>query len=86
MIRVAYKATFVRQFDKLETALQAEVLEKVALFQNTDHHRRLKVHKLHGHLKNCYSFSVNYRFRIVFEYLSKNEAALLAVGDHEVYR
>ncbi len=86
MIRVAYKATFVRQFDKLETALQAEVLEKVALFQNTGHHRQIKVHKLHGRLKNCYSFSVNYRFRIVFEYLSKNEAALLAVGDHEVYR
>lgn len=86
MIRVAYKATFIRQFDNLDVSLQEEVLEKIEQFKNPVNHLQLKVHKLHGQLKDFYSFSVNYRFRIVFEYLSSNEMVLLAVGDHEVYR
>ncbi|TSC84521.1 MAG: RelE/StbE family addiction module toxin [Parcubacteria group bacterium Gr01-1014_17] len=86
MTQVAYKATFVRQLDKLELYVQTEVLEKIEQFKDSANHRQLKVHKLHGQLKDFYSFSVNYRLRIIFEYLSKNEVVLLAVGDHEVYR
>ena len=56
------------------------------LFKNKNNHKRLNVHILHGRLKGRYSFSVNYRFRIVFTHLSKNEVVLLAVGDHTVYK
>lgn len=86
MIRVAYKATFLRQFDNLDAPLQEEILEKIEKFKNPANHQQLKAHKLHGRLKDFYSFSVNYRFRIVFEYLSSNETVLLAIGNHEVYR
>jgi len=86
MIKTAYKATFIRQFDALEGALQSEVLEKIELFRNPQNHNQLNVHKLHGPLKDCYSFSVNYKFRIVFGYISKNEVAMLTIGDHDVYR
>ncbi|PIQ69177.1 MAG: type II toxin-antitoxin system mRNA interferase toxin, RelE/StbE family [Candidatus Taylorbacteria bacterium CG11_big_fil_rev_8_21_14_0_20_46_11] len=86
MITVTYKATFVRQFDALEEGLQNEVLEKIELFKNQRNHKQLKVHKLHGPLHGRYGFSVNYKFRIVFGYSSKNEVVLLAVGDHDVYR
>lgn len=85
MLEINYKASFVRIFDNLEADLQEEILEKIALFRQTKNHRQLKVHKLHGPLKNFYSFSVNYEIRIVFEYLSKKEVALLGVGDHDVY-
>mgnify|MGYP001596279864 FL=1 len=86
MITVAYKVTFVRQFDALEEGLQNEVLEKIELFNNPKNHKQLKVHKLHGPLQDRYGFSVNYKFRIVFGYSSKNEVVLLAIGDHDVYR
>ncbi|MSU56166.1 MAG: hypothetical protein EXS51_02560 [Candidatus Taylorbacteria bacterium] len=86
MITVAYKATFVRQFDALEEGLQNEVLEKIELFRNPKEHKQLKVHKLQGPLQDRYSFSVNYKFRIVFGYSSKNEVVLFAIGDHDVYR
>ena len=82
---VSFKATFLRQFNKLEISLQEEVLTKVGLFKSSPNHRQLKVHKLRGQLAGRYSFSVNYKYRIVFEYLSKKEVALLAVGDHDVY-
>lgn len=86
MIKVAYRTSFVRQFGALEEALRVEVLEKIELFSNSRNHHQLKVHKLHGELKNCYSFSVNYKIRIVFEYLSKNEVTFLTIGDHQIYQ
>ena len=85
MLEINYKATFVRSFDEMEISLQEEILEKIELFRDKNNHNKLKVHKLHGALKDCYSFSVNYKIRIVFQYLSKKEVAILAVGDHEVY-
>ena len=86
MITVSFKPTFVRQLKKLEGELVEEVLEKLELFKSSRNHKLLKVHKLHGKLVGFYSFSVNYKIRIVFEYLSENGVVLLSIGDHEVYR
>lgn len=86
MIKVHFKPAFVKKFKKLENDLQEEILEKIELFKNPKNHKQLKAHKLHGALSGRYSFSVNYKFRIVFVYLSKNETVLLAIGDHEVYK
>ena len=66
--------------------LQEEVKEKVSLFKENPDHPFLKTHKLKGKLKDRYSFSVNYAYRIVFQYLSKDEAVLLCIGDHDVYK
>ncbi|MBM2817945.1 MAG: hypothetical protein HW401_535 [Parcubacteria group bacterium] len=85
-MKVYFKPTFVRKLKSLEAALQDEVVEKIELFKDEKNHKQLKVHKLRGVLSGRYSFSVNYKTRIVFSYLSKNEAVLLAVGDHDVYK
>ncbi|MBI3019884.1 MAG: type II toxin-antitoxin system mRNA interferase toxin, RelE/StbE family [Parcubacteria group bacterium] len=84
-MKVLFKPTFVRQFDKLEVALQEEIEEKIELFKDRENHKLLKVHKLHGRLVKWYSFSVNYKMRIIFSYLSEQEVVLLAIGDHKVY-
>ena len=84
-MKIGYKATFIRKFNKFEQALQEEVLEKIELFKDVKNHKQLKVHKLHGPLSGRYSFSVNYKTRIVFIYISKKEVAILSVGDHAVY-
>jgi mRNA-degrading endonuclease YafQ of YafQ-DinJ toxin-antitoxin module len=85
-MKVAYTPKFLRLFKKLPQGLQDEVIEKIELFKNVDNHQRLEVHKLKGRLNKFYGFSVNYRDRIVFEYMSDDEVALLAVGDHEIYK
>ena len=84
-MNVAYTSVFVRQLKSLDSDLQSEALEQIELFKNQKNHKRLRVHKLHGSLKDRWSFSVNYRVRIVFRYHTKNEAILLAIGTHEVY-
>ncbi|MEK7546135.1 MAG: type II toxin-antitoxin system mRNA interferase toxin, RelE/StbE family [Patescibacteria group bacterium] len=84
---VSYSPTFVRMFKALPEALQDEVIEKIEVFKDSANHKALKVHKLSGRLKDRYSFSVNYKTRIVFTHLNREhrEACLLAVGDHAVY-
>ena len=66
--------------------LQEEIKEKIAVFGDRANHDALKVHKLHGRLAGRWAFSVNYRFRVVFAYEAKDVAALLTVGDHDVYQ
>lgn len=86
MLIISFKATFLKQINKLEKTLIEEVFEKIELFKNKKNHKILKVHKLHGKLFGCFSFSVNYNTRIVFEYLTKEEAVLLFVGGHNIYK
>ncbi|MFZ2500770.1 MAG: hypothetical protein WAW90_02150 [Minisyncoccia bacterium] len=85
MIGLIYAPRFVRQFKRLPKELQEEAFQKIDLFKNIKNHAALKVHKLHGKFSNSHSFSVNYKTRIVFEYVSKTEVALLSIGDHDVY-
>jgi len=85
MLKIFYTPSFIKQIGKLETDLYDEVVEKVELLKNPIDHEQLKVHKLKGILAGRLSFSVNYKTRIVFAYISKNEILLHAIGDHSVY-
>src|SRR3989344_7945409 len=51
----------------------------------SNNYKQLKVHKLQGPLAGRHSFSVNYKTRIIFCYISKKEVVLLAIGDHSIY-
>lgn len=83
---IAYAPQFRRQFKKLENALQEEVIEKISLFGDPAQHAGLRVHTLKGRLAGRLSFSVNYRYRIIFMWEVQNTSAiLLAIGDHTLY-
>jgi mRNA-degrading endonuclease YafQ of YafQ-DinJ toxin-antitoxin module len=86
MFGISITPNFQRQFSKQEEDLKEEILEKLELLKDKLNHQTLKVHKLKGKLSGRYSFSVNYRIRIIFNFLDKDEIILLAVGDHDVYR
>lgn len=85
-MHIIFAPVFLRQLKRLPKALQEEAIEAIESFQDTNQYIRLKVHKLHGRFAKQYAFSVNYRFRIVFEYGSADIVHFLAIGDHEVYR
>ena len=88
MLTVVYSKKFVRQFKKIrksDARLADEIREKIELLKDKGMHEKLKVHTTKGKLKGCYSFSVNYKNRIIFEYLDSGEAHLLVVGSHDIY-
>lgn len=86
MLKIVYTPSFVRQYEKLAPDLQEDAREKIALFRSNPHHSSLKTHKLKGHLRKYWSFRVNYAYRIIFEYDTKNVVALLGIGTHSIYR
>ncbi len=86
MIELYYAVSFIRQYKKLNPSLKSEIKEKIQQFKNKKNHTALKVHKLSGRLDGKYSFSVNYKIRIIYKYgEDQNEAFFLDVGDHSIY-
>lgn len=85
MLEIVISKQFARQFRKLDQHLQEEVVEKLELFKDPVNHESLKVHKLSGRLAGKYSFSVNYKARVIFSYPIPSEALLLLVGSHDLY-
>lgn len=85
MIRVFFAPSFDRLMRKLEPDLAQAVSDVLVLFKNPKNHRRLKVHKLHGHLKHLHAFSIDYRHRVIFSWIEKRKALLLDFGDHSIY-
>ncbi|MEK7480667.1 MAG: type II toxin-antitoxin system mRNA interferase toxin, RelE/StbE family [Patescibacteria group bacterium] len=73
---------------KLPIALVEKVVERTLLFKKNPFDPLLQTHKLHGKLKNKWSFSVDNRFRVVFEFnkLNRSEVIFLDIGDHDLYR
>jgi mRNA-degrading endonuclease YafQ of YafQ-DinJ toxin-antitoxin module len=85
MLEIVVSKQFNRLFRKLDPNLQEEVLEKVELLKNPANHQSLKVHKLSGKFEGNYSFSVNYKIRVIFSYPIATEAFLLLIGNHDLY-
>lgn len=85
-MKILYKPSFIKDYNKLSGDLQTEVKEKIQLLLNKENHLKLKVHKLSGKLKGSYSFSVNYSHRIVFEYESSQTILFMGVGTHDIYK
>lgn len=69
----------------LEKGLRDDIYEKITMLSDESQHVRLKVHKLHGRMNGLYSFSVNYKMRVVFEKTSKKTYLCHIVGDHSLY-
>ena len=86
MYKIGFKPSFIKQAKRLEKGLFEKMIGKIELLKNERNHSLLKVHKLHGKLADCYSFSVDYGVRIIFEFETNKELTLLAIGDHSVYK
>ena len=84
MIEINYTPSFMKAYDKLDKSLKSEVLEKIEMLKDRDKHKSIKVHKLHGKIKDKHSLYVNYKYRIIFKYLPNKEIALMDVGDHDI--
>lgn len=84
-MEVSFTRAFFKRLNKYEKEFRESIFEKIEEFKNQKNHEHLKVHKLHGKFSKFYSFSVDYKTRIVFEYVSKTEVALLSIGDHDIY-
>lgn len=86
-MEVLYSSKFTKEYKRLPDNIKdiAETQENV--FRKNPFDPKLKTHKLHGKLKEFLSFSIGFKYRIIFEF-SKNKQIVYfhSVGDHAIYQ
>ena len=85
-MKIIYSRQFRKEYDKLPTLLKEGVEKKETIFRNNPFDRRLKTHKLSGQFEGFWSFSVDYRHRIIFELKSESSVIFHIIGDHSIYK
>ncbi len=81
-------ARYRHSYKNLGPQLQKLADQRISLFRRDFFDPRLDTHRLHGKLKNQWSFSVDGRNRILFEFLDKKkeDVVFLDIGDHSIYK
>ncbi len=79
----SFKKAFKKRIKSSET--ENEFWIKVELFINDPFDSRLKTHKLSGRLKDLWSFTVEYDFRVVFYFTNDKpkKAVFIDIGTHD---
>ena len=85
---IYYTSRFRRSYKNLDRQLKSAVQKRVALFRLNPLDRRLRTHSLHGTLKDIWSFSVDARYRILFEFIDsrREQVIFLDIGNHSLYQ
>lgn len=84
-MEIIYSPQFARAYRKLPGDVKVLAEQRVALFRENPFNPALDTHKLHGHLREFWSFSVGRRYRIIFEFGHKNAVCFHTVGSHDIY-
>ena len=84
-MKILYSPKFQKKYKKLPSQIQNLAENKRKVFRKEPFHPTLKTHKLHGELNGCWSFSINYKYRIVFEFLGEDIIKFHSIGDHDIY-
>ncbi len=85
-MKIIYTSKFEREYKNLSAYIQKLAEEKVKTFRKNPFDSKLKTHKLHGKFKEFSAFSVDYKYRIVFE-ISKNKKLVYfhSISAHDIY-
>ena len=77
---------FRKSFKRLPKNIQEEAIKKDKLFRTDPHLPQLKTHKLKGKLSSFWSYSINYEYRIVLEFVDQEVIIYHDIGTHQIYR
>lgn len=84
-MQILYLPKFARQFKKLPKSVKDAAIEKEKIFRKNPFDLKLKTHKLKGELDTFWSFSINYSYRIIFDFADDETVRFYSVGDHDIY-
>lgn len=83
-MKIFYTLRFEQFLKKLPLSIVDKIFACVAIFTKDPFDSRLDTHKLHGKLKDKWSFSIDNRLRVLFEF-DNNDVIFLDVGNHRIY-
>lgn len=86
-MKIIYSSKFAREYKKLSSEVKLIAKRREKIFRKNPFDNRLKTHKLKGDLSDFYSFSVDYKTRIIFEIFKEKDMIIFhSVGDHDIYK
>lgn len=83
---IIYSSKFAREYKKLPKKVKLIAEKKEIIFRGNPFDKTLKTHKLHGRLRDFWSFSAGFKYRIVFEFGDKGIVYFHSIGDHDIYQ
>jgi len=86
-MEIIYSSKFAREYKKLPKDIKALAEEQENIFRKDPYDTRLKTHKLKGKFDGFLSFSIGYKYRIIFEFAKDRKTIYFhTVGDHDIYQ
>ena len=85
-MKIIYTSQFVRGYKKLPRKIKLVAEKKEIIFRKNPFEISLDTHKLHGKLRQFWSFRINFDYRIVFEFYEKDIIYFHLAGSHSVYQ
>ena len=84
--KIKYSSTFVKSLKKFPQSQLRNLAKQDKIFRDNIFDSRLKTHKLKGELKDFYSFSILYHWRVIFHFEDKDTVVFDNIGTHKIYR
>ncbi len=84
-MKILYHPKFKKEYKKLPDNIKNLAYKKEEIFRANQFDPRLNTHKLHGALFEFWSFSVNYKYRIIFEFIDNETIRFYSIGNHDIY-
>ena len=84
-MKIIYSPNFARSYKKLPEKIKILAEKKEKIFRKNPFDKSLETHKLHGRLKDFWAFSINYQYRIIFDFADENAVHFHTVGKHDIY-
>lgn len=85
-VKIYYSPKFASQYKKLPREVKLKGRKKERLFLINPFDPRLKTHKLAGSLADYWSFSIDYKYRVIFKFIEKQTVRFHLVGTHDIYK
>ena len=77
---------FIKAYKSLPAEIQLRAKQKEKIFRTNPFDTRLKTHRLKGRLSDYWSYSIDYRYRIVFRFIDEETVIYYNIGTHDIYR
>ena len=85
-MEIIYSPKFRREYKKLSVSVKKVAEKQELIFRKNPFDQKLKTHKLSGYLKDFWSFSLDYKYRIIFEFAENDIIWFHSVGNHDIYK
>lgn len=85
-MKIYYSSKFAKEYKRLPGQVKQAAEKKEKVFRKDPFNTQLKTHKLSGKLKEYWAFSIDYKYRIIFEFKDKNTVWFHSAGTHHIYK